>query len=328
MRFSVIVPCYNIEKYIVQCIESILAQTFTDYELILVDDGSKDATAGILDKYQKRDNRIKVIHKSNGGLTSARKAGAELAAGDYVAIVDGDDWIIPEYLEEFSKAIDKGPVDVACCGYYEMLGEEEKRESCLNKLNNRYGYFTRKEIEEFLLPDLFRFKPVVWSKVFRREVYLKYQMTLDSRISMGEDGAITYPCILNANEIFLIEKCMYYYRLNMSSLTKQPKKIISWENVKLRIARFEEYLPFEKYGLYDQFSEYVAHAAFNASVTHLKNEPYGTAKKGICSFLGEEKNRKYIKNALKSKDKKNKIAAFALYYKMIVLLKIWAYVNR
>lgn len=328
MRFSVIVPCYNVEKYIVQCIESILAQTFADYELILVDDGSKDATAGILDEYEKKDSRIRVIHKSNGGLTSARKAGAELAQGDYVAVVDGDDWIVPNYLEKFSRAIDQGTADVVCCGYYEMLGEEEKRESPVHKLNDRYGHFNREEIEQYLLPDLFRFKPVVWSKVFRRDLYLKYQMTLDSRISMGEDGAITYLCILNANEIFLIDKCMYYYRLNMSSLTKQPKKIISWENVRLRIARFEEYLPFQKYELYDQFSEYVAHAAFNAAITHLKNESYGIAKQGILSFVQEEKNRKYIKNAFKSKDKKNKLAAFALYYKMIALLKIWAYINR
>ena len=96
---SVIVPIYNVEAYLPQCIESILHQTYTDLEIILIDDGSKDGCAGICEEYRQRDSRIVVIHKENGGLVSARKAGLKAAAGAYIAYVDGDDWIEPNMYE-------------------------------------------------------------------------------------------------------------------------------------------------------------------------------------------------------------------------------------
>ncbi|MEG1313359.1 MAG: glycosyltransferase, partial [Bacilli bacterium] len=95
-KLSIIVPVYNVDKYINKCIESILAQTFTDFELLLVNDGSLDSSGSICDEYEKKDSRIKVFHKENGGVSSARNLGLENARGEWIAFVDGDDWISPE----------------------------------------------------------------------------------------------------------------------------------------------------------------------------------------------------------------------------------------
>lgn len=100
---SIIVPVYNVEKYLERCIESIVNQTYKDIEIILVDDGSPDNCSVICDRYAEKDNRIKVIHKQNGGLINARKSGLEIAQGDYIGFVDSDDWIEPEMYEYFAQ---------------------------------------------------------------------------------------------------------------------------------------------------------------------------------------------------------------------------------
>ena len=124
MLFSVIVPIYNIEKYLRRCIDSVLAQTFDDYELILVDDGSPDNCPAICDEYALRDSRIKVIHKENGGLVSARQAGMELAVGDYVFHLDGDDAICDDALESAYKIISEKNPDIISFSYRSCISGE------------------------------------------------------------------------------------------------------------------------------------------------------------------------------------------------------------
>ena len=115
-KISIIVPIYKIERYLRQCIDSILAQTFTDFELLLIDDGSPDECPAICDEYAKKDARIRVFHKPNGGLTSARNYGLYNAKGEWVIHIDGDDWIEPTYVEELYNAVIKNNADIAICG--------------------------------------------------------------------------------------------------------------------------------------------------------------------------------------------------------------------
>ena len=128
-EISIIVPVYNVEKYLENCIESILNQTFKDFELILVDDGSTDNSGKICDIYEKKDSRIKVIHKNNGGLSSARNAGLDIACGKYVGFIDSDDSIHPRMYEILYDLIKKYESDISCCNYkkiYDIFKDEIK----------------------------------------------------------------------------------------------------------------------------------------------------------------------------------------------------------
>ena len=121
MLISVVVPIYNVEKYLNRCVDSILNQTFTDFELILVDDGSPDNCGKICDEYAEKDNRVRVIHKPNGGLSDARNAGIEWALknsdSEWITFIDSDDWVHPNYLEFLLQAAEKNNTSVSICGF-------------------------------------------------------------------------------------------------------------------------------------------------------------------------------------------------------------------
>ena len=135
---SVIIPAYNIEDYIGRCLDSIISQTYKNLEIIVVDDGSRDYTGEILDNYAKKDRRIKVIHKENGGVSSARNKGIEAAEGDYIGFIDGDDLIEPEMYKTLVDLLEEENADIAHCGYqmvfpdridyYHNTGKKNKRE--------------------------------------------------------------------------------------------------------------------------------------------------------------------------------------------------------
>ena len=126
---SVIVPVYKVEAYLPACVDSILAQTFSDFELILVDDGSPDACGAICDSYAHMDSRIRVVHQKNGGLSAARNAGLDAAIGKYVTFVDSDDVIMQDYLRELYLAITKNDAEVACCKFQNFEGDKPDAES-------------------------------------------------------------------------------------------------------------------------------------------------------------------------------------------------------
>lgn len=322
MTFSVIVPCYNIEGFVVQCVESILTQTYKDFELILVDDGSIDATAEILNEYKAKDARVTVIHKANGGLTSARKAGAAVARGAYIVCVDGDDWVKEDQLAQYSAIIDQYHPDVICCGY-DRVSENGLIQKCHpSAINGQYGIFDRAAIEAYLLPNLFSFPPSVWSKVFRKDLYIPVQMSLDDRICMGEDGAISYICLTRANSVYLHDESLYNYRSNPLSMTGSVKKSIPWDGVALRIRRFETMLPVDRYDFRQQLSDYAAHAIMNAAIACFAAEKYRDAKKRVMDALKPENHRNYVRTAIKSKDRRVRLAACVLNWKLFPLIKL------
>lgn len=196
---SVIVPIYMIERYVGICIESIIKQTYKNLEIILVDDGSKDRCPNICDLYAGKDNRIKVIHKPNGGIVSARKAGLQQSNGAYISYVDGDDWIESEFIESLYTAALENDADIVCAGYTRDLYSQSvyftnglssgvyKGEKLRNlwKTMISNGSYYRSGITTY-----------VWNKLFKRETLIDPQNKVDSRISIGEDGAVTYPALL------------------------------------------------------------------------------------------------------------------------------------
>ena len=221
---SVIVPIYMIDRYLGICIESIISQTYQNLEIILVDDGGQDRCSEICDLYASKDNRIKVIHKPNGGLVSARKAGLRESNGAFISYVDGDDWIGPGFIEGLYTAAITSNSDMVCAGFTRDLFSKTATFSNYlpggiyegNKLKElwssmiSYGSYYRPGISTY-----------VWNKLFRREILLEPQSSVDSRISIGEDGAVTYPALLLCKKVAIIDNVAYHYRQREDSMLKQ-----------------------------------------------------------------------------------------------------------
>ncbi|NBJ97536.1 glycosyltransferase [bacterium 1xD8-48] len=207
---SVIVPVYNIEKYIERCIESITSQTYSNLEIILVDDGSADDSGRICDRYKIKDPRINVIHKCNGGLSTARNAGIARAKGDYIGFVDGDDYISQDMYEKLLWYM-KEDVDITCCGRTYILPRRKRREYCLGRIEK----FSKTEaIEEILLSRKICISAC--TKLFRRNLFD------DLRFPTGricEDIPTVYNLIKRARNLIHIgeAKYFYYYRENSIS---------------------------------------------------------------------------------------------------------------
>lgn len=224
---SVIVPVYNVAAYLDQCIESICRQTYRDLEIILVDDGSTDDSGRICDFYAAGDSRILVIHKENGGLVSARKAGMTAAHGSYIAYVDGDDWIEETMYEKLMHCLTRMDVDVAMCGRYEDTGDFSK--AVFQGI--KQGKYDKKRMTELIYPNMivngkffnWGIFPGVWDKLFKREYIEPFQMEVDERICMGEDAVCVYPCLLHVESIYILEECLYHYRQTASSMIKKSE---------------------------------------------------------------------------------------------------------
>ncbi|MDE7431629.1 MAG: glycosyltransferase [Lachnospiraceae bacterium] len=221
---SVIVPIYNVKKYLKKCIESICGQTYKDLEIILVDDGSYDGSAEICDLYQKKDDRITVLHKKNEGLVSARKSGMQASHGRYIAYVDGDDWIESGMFERLYDKMTESNADIVMCGHFNDTGGISQE--AYHDMPD--GYYGKKKLLGSVYPKMIADKaffdwkiyPALWDKLFKRESIEPYQMSVDEKIKMGEDAACTYPALLNAESIYILHECMYHYRQTTTSMVK------------------------------------------------------------------------------------------------------------
>lgn len=222
---SVIVPIYQIEEYIPLCIESIQKQVYRDLEIILVDDGSTDRCAEICDRYAAGDARIKVIHKANGGLVSARIAGIRVATGEYVTYVDGDDWIDENYYEELIKKAEQYKADIVMSGFTKNIGNVELP----NQNEISFGFYSQRDIKRCIFPRMFYDSNAgipgiftyVWNKLFRKELLYPHQIAVEMGISIGEDAACVYPAIFTAQSIYIDRSEGYHYRQRTGSMLKQ-----------------------------------------------------------------------------------------------------------
>lgn len=220
MKYSIIVPIYNISSYIDQCVGSIVSQTYKNLEVILVNDGSKDDSLEKIREWGKRDSRVVVVDKPNGGLSSARNAGLKHATGDYILYVDGDDWIDVKALAEADRFIaEHGQVDMICFDYYAYYSEADK---------TRISYNSKETIcsgERFF--ENSTFKMTAWSKLYRK-AYLEMMGLEFLEGRLHEDLSYTIPLCLCADKVGYINQPLYYYRQNRegSIMTK-----VSYRNV-------------------------------------------------------------------------------------------------
>lgn len=224
LKVSVVVPIYRIEAYISFCIDSILNQTYQNIEIILVDDGSDDSCPKICDDYAMKDCRIHVIHKPNGGSTSARKAGICQAVGDYILYVDGDDWIEPDYVEKLLEPLTEEKVDVV--GDISVYMNYSDGRQLERTTPMKTGIYKGKDIisevyPNYICEDRFYDTPLstnVYLYLFRREFLQKNQPQVEDEIAMGEDMALTFRSFLHAESVAVIDYPGYHYRQQPNSM--------------------------------------------------------------------------------------------------------------
>ena len=207
---SVIVPVYNVESYVAECIESIQNQTYMNLEIILVNDGSTDASGDICDKYAAYDERIQVIHKENAGVSAARNTGIESANGDYIGFVDSDDYIAPTMYEDMLKLMVEHDLDIIECTAFRNNGDT-KIEGCND---GSLEIFNRDEALKMAMYDCF---VAVWSQLYKRRVISDVRFPVGRKF---EDSAVSYLFIANTKRVGHINRCLYYYRLNPNSTTQ------------------------------------------------------------------------------------------------------------
>lgn len=262
MRFSVIVPIYNVEEYLCECIDSVLNQTCEDFELILVDDGSPDNCAQICDDYARSDKRIKVIHKENGGLVSARQAGIEASCGDYIVNVDADDFIDKDMLKNSMDIINKYSPDVI---YFSMMNFNSHKEWLFDECVAE-GFYDKDAIKEKIYPNILmndqmkNINYLITVKVAKKELLAPIQLSVSRTINLGEDLACSAPLLSVAKSLYVSSLAMYNYRHRDTSISNTFKS--SWFDNIYECAKRVEKMCSDVHDIEEQINRYLIFMTF------------------------------------------------------------------
>jgi len=288
MVFSVIVPIYKVEKYLKNCIESVLNQTFGDFELILVDDGSPDSCPAICDEYAQKDSRVKVIHKENGGLASARQAGIKIAEGDYVYSLDSDDSIVRDTLFCVNEIIEKTGAEIISFGYRWVKDSHTVSitSDCIDE-----GFYDRNGIEKHIYPSLLmdshmnHISYYLAGKAIKRELLTPNQLAVNPKISLGEDLCCVLPCYMQAKSVYISKEIKYLYTVRTDSISKDfnADQIYFVDSIIREISRAEDKKPqdFEKQT--DRYSAFMCLAILAAAANGNHFASAGEIKKNILN---------------------------------------------
>lgn len=300
MKISVIVPVYNVEQYLEQCLNSIIEQTYRDLEIIIVNDGSTDGSAKICDEFGRKDIRIRVVHQINGGVSSARNIGITLATGDYITFVDSDDWLEKEMYEKMIAATysNVNP-NVIMCDFI-----NEKKNSTENITANIHcGRYDKKEIIDELYPtllvteDLGRVPIVsVWSCFFKKEILHNYNIFFDVSLKYAEDYLFMAEVILHSDSFYYLKgNYLYHYRQYEQSRSKeyQPEW---WDNLLSLNIKLKELVSSNKdYDFSRQVKLQLIHSALFLSSAIFQNDKM--KKKEKTYFLSTLFNHPALESA-------------------------------
>lgn len=215
-KISVIVPVYNVEKYIEKCIRSIMKQTLEEIEIIVVNDGSLDRSLEIIDRLMKEDQRIKVITKKNGGVSSARNTGIKIATGKYIQHIDGDDWVEKDFLKSMYEFAEKENLDIVVSDYYEDYFDEKKKMKKGKKKSEKIIFDSKEYLKDLFYDDD---APAMWNKLFKTSLYKENNIFYPENISIGEDLSTTPRLIYFSKKIGYLKKAFYHYMQNPKSIT-------------------------------------------------------------------------------------------------------------
>lgn len=300
---SIIVPIYKVEKYLDECINSIIKQTYNNIEIILVDDGSPDDCGNICDKYAKEDNRIKVIHKKNGGLSDARNKGIDVAKGKYITFIDSDDYVEIEYIEKLYNAIKENNTLISQCSILKVNNQKE--------IKNKLGYeenCIKTGIE--MINDLYSKhlieNIVVWNKMYNMELFKELRFPFGK---IHEDEFTTYKIFYNVDEVAIINNYLYNYRQTDESIIGRKfstKRLELLEAIEQRLDFFEEY---NEIKIYEKTLKY-----------YLEQIRGNYIKMKLYIEHSEEEQKRLIKNYRKSYKKYIKMKDISIISKLKALI--------
>ena len=221
-KISIIVPVYNVENYLKNCIDSILTQTFKDFELILVNDGSTDNSLSICESYKAIDNRIKIVNKKNGGLSSARNAGLDIAAGEYIGFVDSDDYIHPQMYEILYNEIIKNKADISMCDFEKVYEFDKKLLESSFILCDEIDILNNKEALYELGGKNGVTYVVAWNKLYKRELFkdVKFKEGI-----IHEDEYIIHRLLYQVNKLVYIKEKLHFYLQREGSIMDKKLSI-------------------------------------------------------------------------------------------------------
>lgn len=330
MQISVIVPVYKVEQYLNRCVDSILNQTFTDFELILVDDGSPDNCGRICDEYAATNKRIKVIHQKNQGVSVARNVGIEYAlttCSEWIAFIDSDDWVHPQYLEILYNTATKNKVNIVSCSFYYSVSNQEDNYELfeINKIKAVKG------TTEFLFVKKYMNTYAPWGRLYRKSSFSAIRFPAGQRF---EDMRTIYKVLYNNGKIAYIQNKLYYYFYNENGASFSKYTV---EQAIDEVKAHEEHLLFLYNNQYFRATK-IKYDGYRGLVEKLltayQSEKVKPVYQHFCDITAKFlKNKKYVKilkkferksqiNALKSdviliKNEKNIFFAILYYLKHI-----------
>lgn len=317
---SVVVPVYNGEKYIKQCVDNLKAQIYSDIEVFFVDDGSKDKSGELLDYYVKNDNRFRVIHKENGGTARARNTGLDNATGKYITFLDVDDEYKPEMIEKMIKVMEKYQVELAVCGFYfkiENVKDEKTVTTYLEEKKYPFSVFKSfDELKEQYIPiwdsDLFS---NVWNKLYSMDAIHKYGFRFRDGHVYTEDRVFNRLYLSKCHSLVMMDECLYYYvRERTGSTTEKYRE----DSFTIRDKEYNEFTEhFKQLGIWNGESrEYTSREFIERIAGCIENVFHAGKQKSIkekYEIIGNMIHHKDVREAIKyAKCRSKKMRIFIL----------------
>lgn len=277
---SVIVPIYKVQDYLNRCVRSIVNQTYKNLEIILVDDGSPDDCPRICDEWGKKDQRIKVIHKENGGLSDARNAGMKVMTGTYVSYVDSDDWIEQDMYQKMMNAIKENDADICECAFEKTSGIIKKYDQ---KQDNKVSIMDKQSALMAVVEETIQ--PVVWNKLYKRQVVDKLWFEVGK---YNEDEFFTYKAIERADKIIQISYIGYYYFFRTDSIINETYTIRRLDGLQARYERMKYLSKYpEIYGAAKRQLVFVCMYHYQKGMRHLSGKELEVLKKKVKKIYND-----------------------------------------
>lgn len=322
---SIIVPVYNVEKYLERCVASLCCQTLSDIEIILVNDGSTDDSGKICESLSSIDKRITVVHKLNGGLSSARNAGLKIAQGDYVGFVDSDDDVEICMYEKMYNLASQLRIDCVMSDYLRISGDGSRK---LKTLDIEEGFYDKEKMKSVIFPQLImreniEYGPLlsVWHCLYRNDFLKKNQLAFDEKIRWSEDNIFSAIMGYHCKRFYYMKgEALYHYYENPGTITTSYRKN-SWDvycMMNSHLHNFFDSVP--EYDFSDQLKSHLIYYACNCIGQEL-NRPYKEAKQGIKVILSSRKLKEVFKSyRIPKVSVKLKIQLYLVKYRQASLL--------